>query len=218
MRPLQDRERNRSTVQTFEQRTASEREEEGRIGVFMSLRDLLNRRGKRVSVPRWATLLLFLFIFAVVFPFGHAGIPWMLSRLTPRYGWTHHGPGAWNLLGLIPVVGGTFGLIWVFVAALQDFHRVPKRIILGLTPPYLVVRGPYAVTRHPMYVVWLASWFGWALFYGSIANLAGSIVVLLWVNFIVPREERALEMAFGQTYLDYSNKVPRWFGKPSGRV
>jgi protein-S-isoprenylcysteine O-methyltransferase Ste14 len=161
-------------------------------------------------------LLLGLSIQAVVFPLGHSGIPWLLSRVTPRYGWTDHGPGVWNLLGLIPVLAGAGGLIWIVVAGLQDLDKLPKRVILGLTPPYLLMRGPYAVTRHPMYVIALTLWFGWTLFYGSILGLAGSVVVLLCVNFLVPREERALELTFGQTYRDYMNKVPRWFGKPAG--
>jgi len=179
----------------------------------MSILEAADRRSKGVSVPRWMVLILGLFVYSIVFPLVHAGIPWALSRLMPRYGWTEQGPGTGNLLGLIPIAVGAGGFIWIFVTGLQHFDEVPKRVKLGLTPPYLLTRGPYALTRHPMYVAALALWFGWALFYGSVAGLVGSMVVLLWVNFVVPREERGLETAFGQVYLEYKNQVPRWFGK-----
>ena len=50
----------------------------------------------------------------------------------------------------------------------------------------------------------------WAVFFGSPAVLTGFVALLWLVNFvIVPHEERILEGAFGQTYLQYKNRVPR---------
>ena len=79
----------------------------------------------------------------------------------------------------------------------------------------LLTPGPYAFTRNPMYLFELAFWFGWALFYGSIAVFVG---FLLWVgmfNFvIVPYDERDLEARFGEAYRAYKAQVPRWLGLP----
>jgi hypothetical protein len=55
-------------------------------------------------LPHWLASPLALIVWEVV--------PWAISLLTPRYGWTSGGPGIWNLLGLIPVLVGTTGLIW----------------------------------------------------------------------------------------------------------
>ena len=41
----------------------------------------------------------------------------------------------------------------------------------------------------------------------------GFVALLSFVNLILPREERGLEAAFGQAYLQYKHRVPRWLGK-----
>jgi protein-S-isoprenylcysteine O-methyltransferase Ste14 len=65
-----------------------------------------------------------------------------------------------------------------------------------------------------MYVAELASWLGWAMFFGSLAVFLGYIALLLVVNLvIVPWEEGSLEAAFGQAYLMYKRRVPRWLGQ-----
>jgi len=92
--------------------------------------------------------------------------------------------------------------------------RTPERVKLRWTPPYLLTRGPYLITRNPMYVGELALWLGWALFYGSVAVIAGLLVLWVVVNWLVlPREERALEAHFGEPYRQYKIAVPRWFGR-----
>ena len=65
-----------------------------------------------------------------------------------------------------------------------------------------------------MYVAELASWLGWAAFFGSLAVFLGFIALVLVVNLVIlPWEERSLEAAFGQTYLVYKKRIPRWLGK-----
>jgi protein-S-isoprenylcysteine O-methyltransferase Ste14 len=65
-----------------------------------------------------------------------------------------------------------------------------------------------------MYVAELGLWFAWALFFGSLGVFMGYIVLLSVVKLVIlPREERGLEAAFGQIYLQYKERVPRWLGK-----
>ena len=138
------------------------------------------------------------------------GLPWAISLLTPRYGWVAGSPGIWNLLGLIPVLVGTIGLIWgVAVHSAQS----PQGIEWELDRSYLLRRGLYAFSRNPMYFSELVLLLGWVLFYGSIAVLIAFAVWFTFFNFyIVPLEERVLEAHFGEAYLEYKNKVRRWFG------
>jgi protein-S-isoprenylcysteine O-methyltransferase Ste14 len=120
-------------------------------------------------------------------------------------------PGLWNRIGLIVVAPAVALLIWILAYAIP---QAPSRVRLGLTPPFLMMRGPYKFTRNPMYVAELGLWLGWAICFGSLGVLLGFLVLWSVVKFIIlPREERGLEAAFGQTYLQYKNKVPRWLGK-----
>jgi protein-S-isoprenylcysteine O-methyltransferase Ste14 len=141
----------------------------------------------------------------------HGVIPWAVSLLTPRYGWVSGRPGPWNLLGLVPVIAGVACLVWVMV---NHITRTPERVVLGSTPGYLLERGPYRFSRNPMYVAELALWLGWAILYGSIAVLVGSLLLWAAMNYRgIPREERNLEARFGEAYLHYKSRVPRWLGK-----
>jgi protein-S-isoprenylcysteine O-methyltransferase Ste14 len=129
----------------------------------------------------------------------------------PRYGWAAGAPRIWNLLGLIPVAVAAGLLVWILVLGMA---QTPERVRLGLTPSILMMRGPYRFTRNPMYVAELGLWLGWTLFWGSPSVLIGCLVFWLVVNHVVlPREERSLEAAFGQAYLQFKDRVPRWLGK-----
>jgi protein-S-isoprenylcysteine O-methyltransferase Ste14 len=97
------------------------------------------------------------------------------------------------------------------------FAETPERVELGLTPSFLLMRGPYALTRNPMYVSELGLWFGWAIFYGGVLVFIGFVLLWLGTNFIIlPREERALEDHFGDAYREFRNRVPRWLRKTAG--
>jgi protein-S-isoprenylcysteine O-methyltransferase Ste14 len=156
-------------------------------------------------------ILLALFVCLIVIPLAHGAVPWAISKLTHRHGWVHGSPGFWNLPGLIPVGVATALLIWTLITGIV---HAPNAVRLGLVPSVLITDGPYRFMRNPTYVAELASWLGLALFFGSLAVFMGFIALLLVVNLVfVPGEERTLEAAFGQAYLMYKKRVPRWLGQ-----
>jgi Phospholipid methyltransferase len=172
-----------------------------------------NQQSKSVAWPRWKGALY----GAVGFPLVHGAVPWALSLLTRRYGWSQHRPlpgsrpGGWNLLGLILVAAGSVYAIWALVLhSIQGWQW-------ERTQAYFLQSGPYRFSRNPMYVGELALWLGWATFYGSISVLLGwGLWWATFVFYIVPSEERAIEAQFGEAYLSYKKRVPRWFGRARG--
>jgi protein-S-isoprenylcysteine O-methyltransferase Ste14 len=151
------------------------------------------------------------FVWAIIVLIIQILLPWAVSGLGPRYGWSPRGPGPWNLSGLIAVVLGLALYTWCLV-----FHYMSYRasVRVGFSPPRLVVGGPYRVSRNPMYAAGLSVWFGWAVFFGSPAVMIA--LVLLWVVFasrIIPHEGRQLERLFGDDYLQYKRSVGRWVGR-----
>ena len=164
---------------------------------------------QRASVPGWVALIIALIFWVILLPLVHAGIPWALSFLGPRYGWIDGRSGIWNLLGLIPIALANICLIWLMIL---NFRRIPRRLKLERTPTYLLTRGPYRFSRNPMYIAELMLWFGWAVFYGSIIICIALLVMAPLMNKrVVAREEHDLEARFGESYLEYKNRVPRWF-------
>ena len=145
----------------------------------------------------------------------HVALPWAISLITPHYGWVDGRPGVWNVIGLIPVAVGLAMIAW---GLSLHFVRGTGVVDWEGTPRHLLVKGPYRFSRNPMYLLELAMWLGWAIFYGSGAVLIAFI--LWWVFFAViqiPTEERQLEARFGAIYHQYTNTVPRWFGLPRRR-
>ena len=162
-----------------------------------------------ITMPRPIAVITGLFVLLIVIPLAHGVVPWALSTLLPRYGWAEGSPAIWNRLGLIVIALAAALLIWILASAIP---QTPTRVNLGLTPSFLMMRGPYQFTRNPMYVAELGLWLGWTIFFGSPGVLIGLLVLWSVVTFIIlPREERSLEAAFGQTYLQYKSRVPRWF-------
>lgn len=165
----------------------------------------------RPTAPRWLVIILSLFVGLIVIPIAHGFVPWAISTWMPRHGWHNGLPGIWNWLGLIPVSIAVVLLIWILAAAIP---QTPTHVEVGLTPQVLLTHGPYRLSRNPLYVAELGSWLGLAFFFGSLGILIGFVALLSLVRFVlVPREERTLEAAFGQSYLDYQVRTPRWFGR-----
>jgi protein-S-isoprenylcysteine O-methyltransferase Ste14 len=121
------------------------------------------------TIPRWTGAL-----HGIVQPAVHAGIPWLLSRLGPRYGWTAEGPGVWNLAGLISIIAGCALMTWCLVVHMRlapAGWRIEKTPYYP-TPAYLATEGPYRFSRNPIYVAEGMIWIGWMVFFGSLVILA----------------------------------------------
>ncbi len=73
-------------------------------------------------------------------------------------------------------------------------------------------QGLYAYSRNPIYL-------GMTICYVSVAVAAGSYVAILMLPIalliirfhVIAREEEYLERKFGESYLEYKNRVRRWF-------
>ena len=78
------------------------------------------------GIPRWLALALAPVVGLVGIPAVHAGIPWALSRLGPRYGWADGEWAGWNLLGYVPVAVWAVLLVWVMVFGFSQFRRLPN--------------------------------------------------------------------------------------------
>lgn len=83
----------------------------------------------------------------------------------------------------------------------------------------LVTDGPNAVSRNPMYVGMAGALGAHALWRGSLASWLPVAGFVLWIDRVQIRpEEAALEEQFGQDYIRYKARVPRWIGLPLAKI
>ena len=79
----------------------------------------------------------------------------------------------------------------------------------------LVTYGAFAWCRNPLYVGNFLAWMGFTVISGVLWFLPVAIIIFaIEYTLIVRYEEGVLESIFGQEYLDYKARTPRWFGRP----
>lgn len=113
------------------------------------------------------------------------------------------------IVGLIIVLTGEFFRLWGVSYAGSETRTTGG----GVGGTYLVVSGPFAHVRNPLY-------FGNMLIYVGIGVMSMAlypyllIIAALFFYFqyytIIGEEEKFLEDKFGEKYKDYFSKVPRW--------
>jgi protein-S-isoprenylcysteine O-methyltransferase Ste14 len=112
-----------------------------------------------------------------------------------------------NWLGVIFLLVGIVLNLWTDNIIKKNQTTVKPTEI----PSKFIVKGPYKVSRHPMYLGMLLILLG----ISSILNTAvGLIPVLLFIVIIekifIPIEEKNLSKAFQKEYNYYKNKVRKW--------
>jgi protein-S-isoprenylcysteine O-methyltransferase Ste14 len=90
----------------------------------------------------------------------------------------------------------TLGTMWSFLDDIRVGHQ-------------LRTKGPYSITRHPMYTGTLGMLLGSA-FMSGLSNWAVYFLAWLIVDIVkIPSEERLLKETFGEQYIQYQRQVPR---------
>ncbi|MFT3782252.1 MAG: isoprenylcysteine carboxylmethyltransferase family protein [Nibricoccus sp.] len=118
--------------------------------------------------------------------------------------------GAW----LLRSAGGVMMLAAGIIASVAA--RVMRKAGTHIRPDkpttVIVASGPYRFTRNPMYLSLCLLNAGIGLLARSPAILILTAALLAVLHFgVILREEKYLAKKFGPTYLDYCNRVRRWF-------
>jgi protein-S-isoprenylcysteine O-methyltransferase Ste14 len=103
----------------------------------------------------------------------------------------------------------TIGLLLLFVAIIG--RTWSSLYIAGRKKSEIVALGPYSICRNPLYVFSFIGAAGAGAQFGSVtAAVAAAIITVVVFNVVVRKEERYLTDAFGETYLSYKARVPRF--------
>lgn len=117
--------------------------------------------------------------------------------------------GARQVMGVVLAASGGALALWCVLT----FAFVGRGTPAPFDPPRrLVVRGPYAVVRNPMYIGAGLALLGASLFYRSLALLGYAAAFFLATHFfVVLYEEPTLRRSFGADYESYCRQVRRWW-------
>ncbi len=138
---------------------------------------------------------------------GALALGCLLSAIVPI------GPGLGSANGLAVTVGLTFIVLGFVLAGLsfRNFRLAGTSVHPGEPATALVVSGPYHVTRNPIYIGLVLTYFGVSILLTSMWVLLLLIpVVIILQRGVVLKEEEYLERQFGEAYTKYKARVPRW--------
>lgn len=123
----------------------------------------------------------------------------LLEQLPPglRYG----------LGGFVLGIGMTISGLGAGMFALERTPVDPRR-----APTHMVTGGMFDYTRNPMYLAFYVVSLGLAILFSAEWIIATTVVLAIVIHYgVVLREERYLERRFGEEYLRYKERVPRYF-------
>ncbi len=81
---------------------------------------------------------------------------------------------------------------------------------------FLIISGPFAHVRNPLYVGNMLMYFGFGIMSFAIFPYLQIVALAFFViqyHFIVKEEEGYLRNTYGKSYTDYEKNVPRFFPK-----
>lgn len=117
--------------------------------------------------------------------------------------------GSWKpiVIGLVFAAAGAV-IAW---KAVDQFRNAGATVPINEPTEALVTNGLYGITRNPIYIGLIVTYFGVALALTS----GWGLLLLPWLvvtlhTGVVLREEQFLRRKFGDAYASYLEAVPRW--------
>jgi len=141
-------------------------------------------------------------IWTMIFLAVTAGIGWAIGWPQPSWAPWH------DWVGMAIFFAGGVPPILAFRTFRQAGNNIDP---LAETNSGVITRGPYALSRNPMYLGLVVIALGAAIWVGVWPMLAAAPAVFLTANFVhIPFEEAKLRRQFGPAFDAYAHRVRRW--------
>lgn len=116
-------------------------------------------------------------------------------------------PAGWTVVGIALCVLALLLVEW----AAWTFKRHHTAVVPWKPTRVIVDRGPFAVSRNPIYVGFVLFQVGLGLWTNKLAVVLLVIPAILATHvLIIAKEEEYLERKFGDAYRGYRARVRRW--------
>jgi protein-S-isoprenylcysteine O-methyltransferase Ste14 len=110
------------------------------------------------------------------------------------------------ILGLLLIVTGFI----CRYSAFKHLVSLNKSIKSEYTPEHFTTEGIYKSSRNPAYVGIMLMLIGSFLLAINLLMIIVLIGILIWLNNSINYEEKMLTQKFGNAYIEYKNKTPKW--------
>ena len=152
-----------------------------------------------------------------IFPMNIMGvIPGFLLWSSREGGIFEKYPLSFDLIRSFPsglLIGIGASLCWVSVSLFSEYGGGGTPAPYD-PPKFLVARGVYRYVRNPMMIGVILVLLGEAMLSGSLPVFTWALIFFQACLVLIPFwEEPDLEHRFGEAYLEYKRKVPRWVPK-----
>ena len=126
----------------------------------------------------------------------HIPLPWLYRAILPEGLWTF-----W--LGAVVTIAGLLFAVW----ARQHLGSNWSRSVTIKQDHQLIVTGPYAVVRHPIYTGILAGFLGSVIALGQVRGVIAFVLVFFVLWYKLRMEAQWMRNQFGVTYETYAQHV-----------
>jgi protein-S-isoprenylcysteine O-methyltransferase Ste14 len=147
------------------------------------------------AASRLVRALVFL-IAIVLLMMGSIPVRWLYVTILPQGLWTF-----W--VGAAVTVGGLAFAVW----ARQHIGANWSRSVSIKQDHQLIVSGPYALVRHPIYTGILTGFLGSAIAEGQVRAVIALVLVSAALWYKLRMEERWMRGQFGPSYDEYAQRV-----------
>lgn len=120
-------------------------------------------------------------------------------------------------ISILPLALRWLGLVLIVVAFIPGLWALILMLRAGTNPEpshpttALVTSGPFRFTRNPIYLTFTLFFLGFALITLNVwLLLLLPVMLAVIIKGVIEREERYLELKFGESYRVYKQRVRRW--------
>ena len=101
----------------------------------------------------------------------------------------------------------------IFVAAVFTMQDSWRAGIAENDKTQIITNGIYKFSRNPAFLGFNCVYIGFVLMFFNVPLLLFSIFAITMLHLQILQEEQYLAKTFGETYINYKNKVCRYFGR-----
>jgi len=115
---------------------------------------------------------------------------------------------------ILLIVGGALLIIGMIISIVGSKQLVKTNLsgIKGV-PEQIITTGLYSIIRHPINIGLMLTFAGWYIIFSGVYSLYFLAIFLIFFIFETLWEERNLEKAFGEKYIEYKKKVGMFLPK-----